>query len=67
MLAEIERFVNWLHRRNPNARTWRDYSYDLKKFIAVVGNGHAGAAQVIAQATSSGHHYHLVPLSSFSL
>jgi len=38
MLAEIERFVNWLRRRNPDARTWRDYSYDFKQFVAVVGD-----------------------------
>ncbi len=38
MLVEIERFVNWLRRRNPEARTWRDYSYDLKQFADVVGD-----------------------------
>jgi len=38
MLAEINRFVNWVRRRNPDARTWRDYSYDLKQFAAVVGD-----------------------------
>jgi site-specific recombinase XerD len=38
MLAEIEHFVNWLRRRNPEARTWRDYSYDLKQFADVVGD-----------------------------
>lgn len=38
MLVEIERFVNWLRRRNPDARTWRDYGYDLKQFVAVVGD-----------------------------
>lgn len=38
MFAEIESFVNWVHRRNPNARTWRDYRYDLKQFVAIVGN-----------------------------
>ena len=38
MLAEIDRFVNWVRRRNPDARTWRDYSYDLKQFAAVVGD-----------------------------
>jgi len=38
MLAEIDCFVNWMRRRNPNARTWRDYSYDLKQFVAVVGD-----------------------------
>jgi integrase/recombinase XerC len=38
MLAEIERFVNWLRRRNPDAHTWRDYRCDLKQFLAVVGD-----------------------------
>jgi len=38
MLAEIDCFVNWMRRRNPDARTWRDYSYDLKQFVAVVGD-----------------------------
>ncbi len=37
MVDEITRFVNWMRRRNPQARTWRDYSYDLKQFVAVVG------------------------------
>ncbi len=38
MLAEIDSFVNWLRRRNPAARTWRDYRYDLQQFIRVVGD-----------------------------
>ena len=38
MLAEIQRFVNWIRRRNPHARTWRDYGYDLKQFVAIVGD-----------------------------
>lgn len=38
MLAEITAFVNWLRRRNPEARSWRDYGYDLKQFVAVVGD-----------------------------
>jgi site-specific recombinase XerD len=38
MLAEINRFVNWVRRRNPDARTWRDYGYDLKQFAAMVGD-----------------------------
>ena len=38
MLSEIEDFVNWVRRRNPAARTWRDYSYDLAQFAALVGN-----------------------------
>ena len=32
MLVEIDRFVNWVRRRNPQARTWRDYKYDLMQF-----------------------------------
>lgn len=38
MLTEIEPFVNWMRRRNPHARTWRDYYYDLKQFTTVVGD-----------------------------
>lgn len=38
MLAEIEQFVNWIHRRNPEARTWRDYRYDLQQFADQVGD-----------------------------
>jgi site-specific recombinase XerD len=38
MLSEIEAFVNWVRRRNSAARTWRDYSYDLRQFLAVVGD-----------------------------
>ncbi len=38
MLVEIESFVNWQRRRNPTARTWRDYGYDLKQFAASVGD-----------------------------
>jgi len=38
MLSQIADFVNWLRRRNPQARTWRDYSYDLKQFVQVVGD-----------------------------
>jgi site-specific recombinase XerD len=34
MLAEIDRFISWIRRRNPQARTWRDYQYDLKQFAA---------------------------------
>jgi site-specific recombinase XerD len=37
MLSEIERFVNWVRRRNPAARTWKDYGYDLRQFVQVVG------------------------------
>ncbi|MCA9978168.1 MAG: tyrosine-type recombinase/integrase [Anaerolineales bacterium] len=38
MVDEIARFVNWLRRRNPQSRTWRDYGYDLKQFAAAVGD-----------------------------
>jgi site-specific recombinase XerD len=38
MLSQIEEFVNWVRRRNPAARTWRDYSYDLKQFTASMGD-----------------------------
>ena len=38
MLVEINRFINWQRRRNAHARTWRDYSYDLKQFVGVVGD-----------------------------
>jgi site-specific recombinase XerD len=38
MLSEIDAFVNWLRRRNPSARTWRDYGYDLRQFADVVGD-----------------------------
>jgi site-specific recombinase XerC len=39
MLAEIERFVNWVRRRSPQAHTWRDYQCDLRFFIEAVGDG----------------------------
>lgn len=38
MLTEIDHFLNWMRRRNATARTWRDYGYDLKQFVAVVGD-----------------------------
>jgi site-specific recombinase XerD len=38
MLAEIERFVNWVRRRSPEAHTWRDYRCDLRFFAEVVGD-----------------------------
>ena len=46
MLVEIERFVNWMRRRNPEARTWRDYSYDLKQFVAIVGDWPPGSITI---------------------
>jgi site-specific recombinase XerD len=38
MLSDIERFVNWVRRRSPEARTWRDYGYDLHFFAQAVGD-----------------------------
>jgi site-specific recombinase XerD len=38
MLSEIAHFVNWVHRRNPEARTWKDYGYDLNQFASTVGD-----------------------------
>ena len=38
MLAEIDQFVNWVRRRNPQARTWRDYGYDLYQFVEIMGD-----------------------------
>ncbi len=38
MLSEIQTFVNWVRRRNPQARTHKDYQYDLTQFLAVVGD-----------------------------
>jgi site-specific recombinase XerD len=38
MLVEIEQFVNWVRRRNPGARTWKDYGYDLRFFVDAVGD-----------------------------
>jgi site-specific recombinase XerD len=38
MLAEIDRFVNWVRRRSPNAHTWQDYRCDLRFFLASVGD-----------------------------
>lgn len=38
MLAEIDQFVNWVRRRNSEARTWKDYRSDLRQFAALVGD-----------------------------
>lgn len=38
MRDQINRFVGWVRRRNPRARTWRDYGYDLEQFVAAVGD-----------------------------
>ncbi len=38
MFHEINRFVNWMRRRNPEADTAKSYRYHLSKFTQVVGN-----------------------------
>ncbi len=38
MFKQIDEFVKWHRRRNPSARTWRDYSYDLAQFHGYVGS-----------------------------
>lgn len=38
MVNEIQSFVNGLRRRNPQARTWKDYRYVLNGFSAAVGD-----------------------------
>jgi site-specific recombinase XerD len=38
MLSEIERFVNWVRRRSPEAHTWQDYRCDLLFFLSTVGD-----------------------------
>jgi site-specific recombinase XerD len=42
MHAEIERFIRWVRRRSPQARTWRDYQYDLRIFARFIGNRQLG-------------------------
>ncbi|MCA9936633.1 MAG: tyrosine-type recombinase/integrase [Ardenticatenaceae bacterium] len=38
MIDEINRFVNCIRRRSPNAHTYQDYRCDLQQFLAVVGD-----------------------------
>jgi site-specific recombinase XerC len=38
MLDKINRFVNWVRRRNPEAHTWQDYTCDLQQFVAAIGD-----------------------------
>jgi site-specific recombinase XerD len=38
MLSEIQRFIQSIRRHSPDARTWRDYTSDLKLFASVVGD-----------------------------
>ncbi len=41
MMVEVERFIDWVRMRSPQARTWRDYQCDLDLFITIVGNRNA--------------------------
>jgi hypothetical protein len=43
MLSQIEEFVNYIRRRNAQARAWRDYRGDLGQFAAMVGDCAPGA------------------------
>ncbi len=36
MLAEVQRFIDWVRMRSPQARTWRDYKSDLILFMQVI-------------------------------
>lgn len=38
MFHEIDRFVNWMRRRNPDADTAKSYQYHLRKFTHIVGD-----------------------------
>ncbi len=38
MFNEIDRFVNWMRRRNPGADTAKSYRYHLYKFAHIVGD-----------------------------
>ena len=38
MLSEIDRFVNWVRMRSPEAHTWQDYCCDLRFFLEAVGD-----------------------------
>jgi integrase/recombinase XerD len=38
MFHEIDRFVNWMRRRNPDADTAKSYRYHLYKFTHIVGD-----------------------------
>jgi hypothetical protein len=52
MLSEIEQFVNWVRRRNSNARTWKDYGYDLRQAdLPIRIHQLPHAIQVVAQKT----------------
>jgi integrase/recombinase XerC len=36
MMVEVEKFIDWVRMRSPQARTWRDYKSDLGLFRSVV-------------------------------
>jgi site-specific recombinase XerD len=38
MFKDINRFVNWVRRRNPTAYTWKSYTYDLHQFAEIIGD-----------------------------
>lgn len=38
MLFDIERFIQWVRMRSPQAKTWRDYKCDLELFSQVMDN-----------------------------
>ncbi|WP_420627689.1 tyrosine-type recombinase/integrase [Candidatus Leptofilum sp.] len=38
MVNEIHSFVNWVRRRNTQARTWRDYRHVLNRLLTVTGD-----------------------------
>ncbi len=46
MVNEIQSFVNWLRRRNPQARTWKDYRHVLNGFNAAVDDKSPNAVTI---------------------
>ena len=38
MVNQIHSFVNWVRRRNTQARTWRDYRHVLNRLLSVTGD-----------------------------
>lgn len=38
MVNQIHSFVNWVRRRNTQARTWRDYRHVLNRLLTVTGD-----------------------------
>ncbi len=41
MVVDVERFIQWVRMRSPQAKTWRDYKCDLESFVTIVGNREA--------------------------